>query len=99
MADAAPVQTPAWNSQDAIGSAILQYKAQYDQAVQAINNLDQQRAGLVKTTDTLVGAIAALEQLLKNQADEIEAAKAAEAARLAELDKAPAPAAEQPQQG
>lgn len=83
MADA-PATSPAWNSNEAIRSAVAQYKAQFDQAVTAIQNIDQQRVNLVKTTDTLVGAIAALEQLLKNQQDEIAAQAAAEATKAAE---------------
>jgi hypothetical protein len=65
----------AWNEPDAIMNAIGQYKQQYEQAVQAIANLDQQRVQLVKSTDTLVGAVASLEQLLKNREDEQKAAE------------------------
>ena len=68
--------TLTWNEPDAILNAIGQYKQQYDQAVTAIANLDQQRAQLVKSTDTLVGAAGALEQLLKNREDELKAAGA-----------------------
>jgi NADH/NAD ratio-sensing transcriptional regulator Rex len=95
MADA-PATTPAWNSNEAIRSAVAQYKAQFDQAVQAIQNIDQQRVNLVKTTDTLVGAIAALEQLLKNQQDEVAALAVAEATKAPEEPAAPV-VAEPPQ--
>jgi hypothetical protein len=64
---------PAWNSAAAITNAIGQYKQQYENAVQALNTVDQQRAQLVKTIDTVIGAVAALEQLLQNQKDEAAA--------------------------
>jgi ABC-type transporter Mla subunit MlaD len=63
-----------WNDVDNINSAIAQYKAQYDEATAAIANIDQQRPQLVKSQDTLIGAMAALDQLLQNKRDEEKAA-------------------------
>jgi len=69
--------TVAWNSHEAIVASIEQYKQQYLGAQQEIANLDQERTRLVKVTDNIAGAIGALEQLLENERNEIDAAKKA----------------------
>lgn len=64
------MSTPTWNSREAIENSIHQYKQQFTEAGAAIQGLDAQRAQLVESQHTLVGAVAALEQLLQNQKDE-----------------------------
>ena len=88
----ATVETkPAALSAEAIQSAIAQYNAQGVQIQTQIRQLDEQRVAAVDALKQLSGAIAALEQLLKNKSDEdTAAAQKAEAEKmLASVGDAP----------
>lgn len=64
-----PTTAPAWNSADAIGSALQQYQTQIQQISALLADLDRQKAEAIDAQKMLVGAVAALEQLLKNGQD------------------------------
>lgn len=65
-----PQGPPAALSVEALTNAVTQYRQQHEQVTSQLNSLEQQRFIAMKTQDTLVGAIAALEQVLQNVKDE-----------------------------
>lgn len=70
-----PVPNPAANSLEALNTSIESYRQQYTQAVNQLAQLEQnyhqQKEELAKALFMSAGAIAGLEQIVKNMADEI----------------------------
>ncbi len=82
-----PQTAPAANSNDAFAAAAANYRQQHAEATQQLNTLEQdyvtKKNQLQSTLLMLAGAVAAVEQIIKNVADEV----AASVVRAVEADK------------